>query len=300
MSKLTREQRTALADAKNDLLEREAERADARRFFWTWVGVSLAVMVLGNAAVVWSGFIPTRIIGTVTVIIPPLLAFMSSIAGMILARVGAESTLASWGTRILWVSAFALTFDGMRTLKLIGLGVSDVAAHTSVWTSWVFPITVDIPLAVGVACIYALRPARNADIRALKRAALETAPVPAKIEPLPVPVSARTVAPTPTPTPTPKTVAKTVAKIEPETENVANRFDGREVVREQLSANSDVLERAQALVDADKTSCSVEETAAVLSALDDGQGASSIARDTGIPRGRVMRIQSAERGLIAV
>lgn len=297
MTKLTREQRSAVQDAEADLLEREAERADARRFFWSWVGVSLFVMVVGNAAVVWSEFIPTRIIGTVTVVIPPLLAFMSSIAGMVLAKVGTESALAVWGTRVLWTAAFALTYDGMRVLKRIGLGLEHGSVHASEWTTFVFPIVVDIPLAVGVACIYALRPARNADIRALKRSVADAVPLPVPSTPTVEPVREQT----------DKVSAKTEPKIEPkievvrdiEPQTIAPKI---EVVREQLSATTDldVLERAQVLVDNGRTSCDLETTAAILSALDAGEGASAISTSLGIPRGRINRVRDADRGLVAV
>lgn len=281
----------AARDLDADILEHEAEKARARRFFWFWFGFAVVVALGCNALVPWRTYLDNRIVWTVTTLTPLALAILASVGKSILASVGVESRSVVAEVWLLWGLSLSLTLENAYLIARYGVtGVSD-APH--VWSAFVFPLTVDIPILITMQCVRALKPISKREVRERKREVVEQ--LSAKVEPIPAPT------PTPTPTPTPKIVAK----VEPETktEIVATvepiREPIREVVRE-LSANSDVLERAQALVDADKTSCSLEETAAVLSALDSGDGASSIARDTGIPRGRILRIRDAERGLVAV
>ncbi|MBN7484544.1 hypothetical protein P5W04_10345 [Mycobacteroides abscessus subsp. abscessus] len=299
--------RARVRELEDDLLEREAERKRARRFFWVWIVVSLLVMIVGNGLVPWTAFLDSRVVLTVTVVIPPVLALMSSLALMVLSRVGVESKLATRATTALWVCAVILTFEGMHYLKLFALGGE--VTHPATWTAWLFPLTVDLPIAVGVSCVYALRPARTADIRAAKRALVDELTA----NPTPRTVRSEPANPTPqtsdseprtesaNPEPRPQTSDREprpqTSDREPRTTsaNPEPRTDNGPVPSSRTEfADPSVVARADRLVG--RTTVDRERIVTILTMTDEGHGPNHIARVTGVPRGRVMRIREHDSG----
>lgn len=288
-----------LAEARSELKQREMDKLRARKFFWGWFAGSVVIMVLGNGLVPWIDAADPRIVRTVTVVIPPILAVLAVSAHMILSRVGVASRYAVWGTLALWGCSLVLTFEGM--LHAWGYGVNGDVSPPASWTALLFPVCVDIPVAVALASLSALKPLSDAQ---LNRAARDLVVVAPRAEtPNPAKRIVDNVDSSPVRGQTDKLADNSTVRAD--NLSVDNSISVRgqtdnSTVREQLVSSTDILERAQRLVDDGRTSLSVTDTARVLSALDSGQGASAVATALDIPRGRVMRIRDAERDLVSV
>lgn len=141
-------------------------RRKARRFFWTWVGMATLLSIAGNAAHAamsvelmenpWFRIA----VGTV----PPLMLAMSAEAVTVLYRNTdsrgtvkglTEKPTAVWwtatiGVVLLALSAFALSFVALKQLA-VGAGIVP-------WMSWLYPVTLDLSITVGLTGLVAVPP----------------------------------------------------------------------------------------------------------------------------------------------
>ncbi|AGM27012.1 hypothetical protein MABM_29960 [Mycobacteroides abscessus] len=189
-----------------DRAEHDAERAQAHSFFWRWLIGATLLTLLGNAAHALLPLIPTTAIRLAVYLVPPLIALVSIHAVTVLARVGrvhrAKSS-ASWrdagGTAILSVVVTGALALIAAILSYSGLYGVALAGGLSPRLAWLFPLTIDLGIAVSSVALVVLRPLSGADERAARLAQRAASPQVSKD-------SASTPAPRPT-TPTAPTTA---------------------------------------------------------------------------------------------
>ncbi|TXH09976.1 MAG: DUF2637 domain-containing protein [Spirochaetes bacterium] len=142
------------------------DRRKARRFFWTWVGMATVLSVAGNAshAAMSAEMMENPWFRIAVGSVPPLMLAMSAEAVTVLYRntsskgvVGTERekpSLPWWfatiGVVLLALAAFALSYAALSHLA-VGAGVSPRL-------SLLYPLTLDLSIAVGLLGLVAVPP----------------------------------------------------------------------------------------------------------------------------------------------
>lgn len=155
------------------LEELEADRARARRFFWTWLVLATVLTLAGNAGhALLPAKAPTWVALTVA-LVPPVIALIAIHAVTVLARVG-EGHRAKGSARLTFAAAVGVTvLLAAEAAALSYVGLRDVALRAG-WAGWaamLFPIGIDAGIALATLALYHLRPASEADLRAARDAA---------------------------------------------------------------------------------------------------------------------------------
>lgn len=190
-----------------DRAEHDMERACAHRFFWRWLVGATLLTLAGNAVHALLEFIPPTLIRLSVYLIPPLIALISIHAVTVLARVGrvhrARSS-ASWrdagGTAILAVTVTASLALIAAVLSYSGLYGVALAGGLSPRLAWLFPLCIDLGIAVSSVALVVLRPLSGADERATRLAQRAAQPQLSKpIAPTPAPRQTTPTATSPAP-----------------------------------------------------------------------------------------------------
>lgn len=191
-----------------DRAESDAERAQAHQFFWRWLVGATGLTLAGNAAHALLAYIPIIAIRLSVYLIPPLIALVSIHGITVLARVGrvhrARSS-ASWrdagGTAILSVVVTGTLALIAAVLSYSGLYGVALAGGLSPRLGWLFPLTIDLGIAVSSVALVVLRPLSGADERVARLAQRAAQPQVSKVPatpaaPRPTPSTATPTAPT--------------------------------------------------------------------------------------------------------
>ncbi|WP_157931420.1 DUF2637 domain-containing protein [Mycobacteroides abscessus] len=182
-----------------DRAEHDAERSRAHQFFWRWLVGATLLTLSGNAAHALLAYIPTTLVRLSVYLIPPVIALISIHAVTVLARVGRvhrARSAASWrdagGTAILAVTVTASLALIAAVLSYSGLYGVALAGGLSAHLAFLFPLCIDLGIAVSSVALVVLRPLSGADERAARLAQRTAQPQVSK-------PSATPTAPRPTP-----------------------------------------------------------------------------------------------------
>lgn len=193
------------------------DRRKARRFFWTWVGMATVLSVAGNAshAAMSAEMMENPWFRIAVGSVPPLMLAMSAEAVTVLYRntsskgvVGTERekpSLPWWfatiGVVLLALAAFALSYSALSHLA-VGAGVSPRL-------SLLYPITLDLSIAVGLLGLVAVPPIHASSVQDAGQA---IAPAKAHVVPAAQALATAPTSPRPSPsltTPKPATLPST-------------------------------------------------------------------------------------------
>ncbi|MBS9535083.1 DUF2637 domain-containing protein [Mycobacterium sp. M1] len=287
---------TADAALEAHLEEIDADRAHARRFFWTWLVAATFLTLLGNAG---HALLPADLpkqVRLAVALTPPLIALIAIHGVTVLARVGAgtrSSGTAKWtfraavaATLILAIDAAVISFNGLNGLAL--------ASGLSPRMALLFPLAIDAGIALATLAIYHLRPASAADIRAArekaqaereaaeaaKRAdwerAVKTRPTSAEVADAKADTAAmRRQASAPTPAPTPPRAAESRAEFAPVS---------------AVEPSAEHLRLAHELVELRATSAEPSAVAMALALEERATKRADITRATGIQKDALRRL----------
>lgn len=253
-----------------DRAEHDAERQQAHQFFWRWLVGATALTLAGNAAHALLPLIPTTLVRLAVYLIPPVIALVSIHAVTVLARVGrvhrARSSASlhdAGGTYLLAVTVTATLAVIAAILSYTGLLGVALAGGLSAHLAFLFPLTIDLGIAVSSVALVVLRPLSGADERAARlahraaqpqvsnRPATSTAPRPTPATASsPAPAAPRSTtpaaptAPRPAPSSAPQKPADAAAPA-PETIALASRIVESKAVRQPVGVVARILELAE-------------------------------------------------------
>lgn len=234
-----------------DRAELDVERATAHKFFWRWLVGATLLTLMGNAAHALLPYVPTTAIRLAVYLVPPLIALVSIHAVTVLARVGrvhrAKSS-ASWrdagGTAILSVVVTGALALIAAILSYSGLYGVALAGGLSPRLAWLFPLTIDLGIAVSSVALVVLRPLSGADERAARLAQRAASPQVSKDSastPAPRPTTPTAPnAPRPAPSNAPQKPADAAAPA-PEVVALAERIVESRAVRQDVRTVSRIL-----------------------------------------------------------
>jgi hypothetical protein len=247
-----------------ELAEIDADRSRARRVFVGWLVLATALTLAGNAAAAVLPSLPPTAVRLAVHLLPPLIALVGLHALTALARAGAihrarkgvTAALRDAGpvyggavAGVLGIAALAVT------LSYAGLIAVARAGGLSHGLAAVWPLTIDLGIAVSTMALLVLRPISAADQRAARRAAKATAaapspqlnsPAPAAVPSMPQPAPRPAVPSTPQPAATaaPKPAAAPVVVTDAHRRHAAGLIDGG--VTKPVEVVADVLARLDA------------------------------------------------------
>lgn len=300
----TREQREREALVSTDLAELEADRDRARRYFRLWLIGATVLTLVGNAAhavIAGAATTPVRI---AVHLVPPLIALVAIHAVTVLARVGGVHRAdrprlrdADGAMRVTIVGASAMATAAV-VLSYAGLRGLAESAGMHGWLAVVYPLTIDVGIAVSSIALVALRPASSADLRTAKAAHTEalSAPEVSALRTTPprtdTQVSASSAPSAPPPVhQNPAPMHSASAPLQRANTAPTPRPDA---LRMGAPMRSDEhLDRARSMVADGVVSIEPEKVAAVLAAVAGGASATRAAADAGVNRRTVAKILSA-------
>ncbi len=267
-----------------ELAELDADRTKARRVFVGWLVLSTLLTLAGNAAAATLDALPSLAVRLAVHLLPPAVALIGFHALTVLARAGAIHR-ARKGARAA-VRDAGPVYIGAVTGVLGILAIAAVTSYAGLTSvaragglgpalSVVWPLHLDLGIAVCSAALLVLRPISAADKRASRQAAKAAA---ARFPPLssPAPVAvAATVPFTPQPAAAPAVVAAAPSPAKPAPAAAPKPPPAPAVVTDAHR------ERAAALIDNGVTK-PAEVVADVLARLDAGHRPNRINTETGI------------------
>ena len=161
------------ADMHDRLAELDADRAHARRFFWTWLVCATGVTLAGNAGHMMITKDMPPLVRLSVALIPPLIALLAVHGVTVLARVGhgeraGKSARTTFRVAVVVTVVLAIDAAVMSFAGLYGLA-RDSGLPQSL--AVLFPLAIDAGIVVATLAIYHLRPSSAADLRAAHEAA---------------------------------------------------------------------------------------------------------------------------------
>jgi len=162
-----------------ELAELDADRAKARRVFVAWLVLSTLLTLAGNAAAAMLDSLPPLAVRLAVHLLPPAVALVGFHALTAFARAGAIHRAgrglrasvrdagplymaATAGVLLIAALAVVLSYAGLIELARAG-GLTPSLAR-------IWPLTIDLGIAVSTICLMVLRPISAADLRAARRA----------------------------------------------------------------------------------------------------------------------------------
>jgi len=266
-----------------ELAEIDADRSRARRVFVGWLVLATALTLAGNAAAAVLPSLPPTAVRLAVHLLPPLIALVGLHALTALARAGAihrarkgvTAALRDAGpvyggavAGVLGIAALAVT---LSYASLIAVARAGGLSHglAAVW-----PLTIDLGLAVSTMALLVLRPISAADQRAARRAAKATAAAPSPQLNSPAPAAVPS-----TPQPAPRPAVPSMPSM-PSTPQPAATAAPKPAAAPVVVTDAH-REHAAGLIDSGVTK-PVEVVADVLARLDAGHSPNRINTDTGI------------------
>lgn len=171
-----------------DLADLDADRTAARKVFIGWLVLSTMLTLIGNAAAATLDSLSPLGVKLAVHLIPPLIALLGFHALTTLAKAGAvhrartslRSAVADAGPMYVFAVVGVLGITGIAmVMSYAGLYAVARAAGLSPALAAVWPLSIDLAIAVSTAALFVLRPISNSDLRAARRAAKAAASTPA-------------------------------------------------------------------------------------------------------------------------
>ncbi|QDH91707.1 hypothetical protein SEA_PHRAPPUCCINO_29 [Mycobacterium phage Phrappuccino] len=132
----------------------------ATRFFWAWLAGSFGASVAYNIAhAVLNSYGTDVVISASAAVIPPTVAICATHGVRLLVKAevtGLAYRVALVGTSLMALGALTLSFNALRDLAAKHAGYSS-------WTSWVWPLVIDLAIAVSTVALLALGSARRTE-----------------------------------------------------------------------------------------------------------------------------------------
>jgi hypothetical protein len=274
-----------------ELAEIDADRARARRVFVGWLVLATALTLAGNAAAAVLPSLPATAVRLAVHLLPPLIALVGLHALTALARAGAihrarkgaTAALRDAGPVYAAATAGVLGIAALAvTLSYAGLIAVARAGGLSHGLAALWPLTIDLGIAVSTMAMLVLRPISAADQRAARRAASATASSATQRR-----VAASDAAPTREPQ-----VRTTVSHVGESP--TASLTDAADEADESATVMQQHLDRAAHLAQSGAVAKPVEEIAEVLALLDEAVSERRIGSITGWSTNTVAKLRKAD------